>query len=564
MRKFIPLFLLFSVFVSAQKQYPTTAFRSPLDIPVLLAGTFGELRSNHFHSGIDIKTKQREGFSVFAIGDGYISRIKISHWGFGKALYIQHPNGYTSVYAHLQKFAPEIEAFIKKKQYKKQSYEIEVYLKGDELTLKKGDIIAYTGNTGGSSGPHLHFEIRDAATQKPINPLLFGIDVKDTKSPVIKGVYAYALTDSTHINQSNKTLKLNLTKQKNGTFLADGLTAKGLIGFGVDTYDHQDLSYNKNGVYKVGMNVNGSAYFNYDFETFSFGETKYINTLIDYETYGLGKGRIQRLFKIPANKLSIYNKTTNNGFVEIKDSLSYTIKLNVSDFKGNKSIITIPIEGKKQDILYQKEFPTATDSLIASRDNIYNVGSTTVYFPAHTFYEDFYINLSHTADSIVSIHQKTVPVHKKYTLTFDVSKYSSEEKKQLFIAYLNYKNIPIHQKTYKKDNTFATKTRNLGNFTLVKDSVPPTIVAKNFTDKKWLSNYKYLKLIITDDLSGIKKYTATINDKWILMEYEPKTNTLTYNFNDIDFTETQHNLKVIVTDNVGNSTTFTSTFFRKN
>ena len=171
--------------VSAQDNYPQDAFNSPLDIPLILSGSFGELRSNHFHSGIDIKTQQREGLKTYAIAEGTITRIKVSIWGYGKVIYIAHPNGYTSVYGHLQKFSPKIEAYINKIQYEKESFEVEVFPDFGALTVEKGELIAYTGNTGGSSGPHLHFEIRQSASEKPTNPLLYGYDVKDGTSPVL-------------------------------------------------------------------------------------------------------------------------------------------------------------------------------------------------------------------------------------------------------------------------------------------------------------------------------------------------------------------------------------------
>ncbi|MCB0432591.1 MAG: M23 family metallopeptidase, partial [Mangrovimonas sp.] len=191
----------------AQTNYPQDYFIDPLDINLVLAGTFAELRANHFHSGLDIKTQQREGLKVYACADGFVSRIKISHGGYGKALYITHPNGYTTVYAHLQKFAPKIEAYIKEHQYGQESYEIEVFPGAVELLVKQGDVVAYSGNSGGSEGPHLHFEIRDNE-ERPINPMLFGIDIKDTTKPIIKEVYAYPISDDAHINQTNEMCKL--------------------------------------------------------------------------------------------------------------------------------------------------------------------------------------------------------------------------------------------------------------------------------------------------------------------------------------------------------------------
>ncbi|MDP5230111.1 MAG: M23 family metallopeptidase [Cellulophaga sp.] len=548
--------------INAQNNYPQDAFRSPLDIPLILSGSFGELRSNHFHSGIDIKTQQREGLKTYAIADGTITRIKVSVWGYGKVIYIAHPNGYTSVYGHLQKFSPKIEAYINKLQYEKESFEVETFPNFGELTVEKGEIIAFTGNTGGSSGPHLHFEIRDSASEKPTNPLLYGYDVKDATDPVLANLFVYPLTEKSTVNQSNNKVQLRFSKQKDGSFLADKVYASGTIGFGINAFDRQDLATNQNGLYKVQQTVNGKIYTEYDLETFSFGETRYINTFIDYEHFARNRQRIQRLYKTPSNELSIYKELYNDGKIDISDGLSYTVEITLKDIKNNTTKVVIPIEGKIQETKILKDNKKTANFLIAKKPNSYNLGVAQVYFPANTFYEDFYIDLKE-GDETVTIHNSTVPAHQNFTITFDTSTYKQEDLSQLFIARLDSKLNPDYNSTYKRGNTFSTRTRNLGTYTLAKDSVAPTIRANNFKEKQWLSNYSYLSLTITDDLSGVDTYRATLNGKWILMEYEPKKNLLIYNFdNDVVF-EKEYNLELIVTDNVGNSSTFKSTFFRK-
>ncbi|RDY61030.1 M23 family metallopeptidase [Flagellimonas nanhaiensis] len=562
--RFFFLGVVFSLvqILPAQEKYPKNVFGSPLEIPLILAGTFGELRSNHFHSGIDIKTQRRQGLPVLAIADGTVTRIKISHWGYGKALYVAHPNGYTSVYAHLQKFGPEIEQYIKKQQYKKQSYEIEVFPDYGELKVTQGSTIAYSGNTGGSSGPHLHFEIRSSVTEKPTNPLLYGYEVRDATNPSLLGLFAYPISDDAVVNQSARKIQLNFTKQPDGTFLADKVNAIGTIGFGFNGFDRQDLAANKNGVYSVKQTVNGRVYSEYDFETFSFGETRYINTLIDYSHFGKFRQRIQKCFKEPYNRLGIYRTLHNNGKIAVKDGLSYKVELSISDIEDNTIKIVIPVDGKREAVKMKKEDPETSDFIIANKPNNFDLGAAKVYFPANTFYEDFYIDLAKGADT-VSIHNNKVPAHRNFTISFDAKKFSEEEKRRLFIARLDENLEPRYSKTFKRDGSFTTRTRTLGTYTLVKDTVPPSIKPKNFKERQWLSNYSYLSLLISDDLSGINSYEATLNGEWILMEYEPKTKTITYNFEDTTLDNTQCDLKVTVTDNVGNSNTFTSTFFRK-
>ncbi|UJH66879.1 M23 family metallopeptidase [Allomuricauda sp. SCSIO 65647] len=546
----------------AQYKYPKDSFQSPMGIPLILAGTFGELRSNHFHAGIDIKTQLRQGLRVYAIGEGTVTRIKVSHWGYGKALYVAHPNGFTSVYAHLQKFSPEIEAYVKKEQYRKKSYEIELFPEYGELKVEKGNVIAFTGNTGSSSGPHLHFEIRSSISEKPTNPLLYGYSVRDATNPTLIGLFAYPLSEGALVNQSEKKMQLNFNKQPDGSFLADKVTASGTIGFGFNAFDRQDLAANKNGIFSMEQKVNGRTISSYDFETFSFGETRYINTLIDYAHFGKYRQRVQKCFKEPSNFLSIYKDVYNDGKIDVKEGLSYQVELNIADIEGNEIKVIIPVEGKKEIAKIKKDQQQTKHYVIAQKPNNFDLGVAKVYFPANTFYEDFYMDLKKGKDT-VNIHDNTVAAHRNFTVTFDVSKHSEAERKQLFIARLDEKSKPNYARTYKRNNTFTTRTRNLGRYTLAKDTIAPTIKARNFKDRQWLNNYRYLSVQITDDLSGINTYDAYLNDEWILMEYEPKTKTLTYNFDDKIAEETQCELKVIVTDNVGNSSTFERTFFRK-
>lgn len=563
MRKvFFSLLLCCSIAGIGQEQYPKDAFRSPMDIPLVLAGTFGELRSNHFHSGVDIKTQQRQGLPIYAIANGSVTRIKISHWGYGKVLYVAHPNGYTSVYGHLQKFAPEIEAYIKKEQYKKKSYEVEVFPEYGEVKVEKGKVIAYGGNTGGSSGPHLHFEIRSSISEKPTNPLLYGLEIRDATNPTLLKLFGYPLSENAKVNQSKSTIELDFKKQADGTFLAETVNAIGTIGFGFIGYDRQDLAANKNGVYAVQQLVNGRIYTDYDFESFSFTETRYLNTLIDYDRYGKYRQRIQKLFKVPRNRLSIYNTLKNDGKIEVREGLSYNIELLIKDYEGNLVKAVIPIEGKNEPVKVEKDEMKTENYVIAKKPNNYDLGGAKVYFPSNTFYDDFYIDLKKDNDT-VTIHNNRIAAHRNFTITFDVSDYSEVERKQLFIARLDSRLRPSHASTYKRGETFTTRTRNLGTYTLARDTIAPRIRSKNFKKKQWLNNYRYLSIHISDDLSGVDTYTATLNGKWVLMEYEPKTNTLTYNFDDVILDQKECELEVTVTDNVGNSSTFTSTFFRK-
>jgi hypothetical protein len=556
----IPLLFL-CTFLKAQNNYPQDYFKSPLEIPLVLAGNFGELRSNHFHSGLDIKTQQRQGLNVHAAASGFVSRIKISHYGYGKALYITHPNGYTTVYGHLQHFNPEIEAYVKKRQYEKESYEIELFPQAGELSVEQGDIVAYSGNTGGSGGPHLHFEIRDK-DEHPLNPMLFGIYIADSVKPIISNLYAYPIGDSSYVNKSNAKQPLRLIPLKSGDYVAENIEAYGKIGFAVGTTDRQNLAANKNGVYNIQTFFNGNKNFELDFRTFSFDESNYINRLIDYEIYKEKRQRVQKLF-VDNNPLSMFDSVINNGYIKINDSTYSVYKIRVSDFKHNDTWVTLNIKGEKSDT-FEVVKPKVTPYYIyKNQKTTLKEGNVTVDIYPDTFYDDFYIDF-HVDNDTLKLDEDVIPLKKSIIISYDVSNYADADKNKLYIAeLLGYKNYPSYSPTKRKGDILYTYTKTLGTYALTTDNIKPTISPINFKDGQWLSNFRFLKLKIDDELSGISNYRATVNGKWILMEYDYKTKTLTHDFNDGVVTDVKNNLKVIVTDNVGNSSTFEALFYRK-
>lgn len=560
-KSFALIFLLITAASQAQSNIPSNFFNSPLEVPLVLSGTFGELRSNHFHSGMDIKTQQREGLAILAAGDGYVSRINVQHYGYGKALYIQHPNGYTTVYGHLQKFSPEIEAYIKKQQYAKESYEIELFPKADELKVTAKELVALSGNTGGSGGPHLHFEIRDGQ-QRPMNPNLFGIQVKDSQAPTVNSLWVYPIGEGAHINNSAEKQRVKLTPLKDGSFKAEQLDACGEIAFGLDTTDKLDGAPNNNGIYEINAVLNGDPILKVNFDRFSFSETRHLNQMIDYEHFSNNKKRITKLYVQPGNPLSVYQNVVNRGVIDVQDSLTYLYNITIKDFAGNERIIRVPIKGEQPKSTITKNSKETDYFVKASEAFSLEENGIDVYIPKNSLYEDTYLDISFSGDTI-HFHEDNIPIHSNITIGFDVSSYPMESREKMFIARLGYRGRPSYSTTYKKENRFTTGVRTFGNYTLVADVNPPSISPINFKDGQWISSNKDIKLKITDDLSGIKSYRATVNGKFILMEYEYKNNTLTHDFSDAVLTETENKLKIIVTDNVGNSNTFEATFFRK-
>lgn len=560
--KFSLYILFFCTSVFAQVDYPKDYFRPPLDIPMQLSGNFGELRPNHFHAGFDLRTQQKEGLKVYAVADGYVSRIKISTFGNGKTIYINHPNGYTSVYGHLKLANGEIENYIKKTHYKEQSFEIEMFFKPDEMLVKKGEIIAFSGNTGASEGPHLHFEFRDSKTEFIINPMLFGFNkfLKDTKKPIVSGVYVYPLDAKTTVNNSKRPLLLNVSLQKDGTYLSDKVVANGSIGFGVSAYDTDDVSFNNNGVYKVQSFYNGKPNFGYEFNTYSFDDMRYINALIDYSRYKKMQQRVQKLFMKTPYNLSFIQADENKGVLPVTPNLASLYRIEVSDFFGNKKTIAIPIKYDILPTVINKEPVQSNYFVRANKDSNFALANMSVFFPAGTFYEDFDLNFDVKNDTLF-LHDDTVPAHTNFTVSIEDTKSTELQKEKMFIGRIEGKKVNYNP-TYRKDNVFNTKVKILGKYALVSDTVAPKISMAVPVEGKWISDQKTIQLSIYDELSGIKSYNGYLNGKWVLFEYDNKTRKLTHYFSDGIAVDGANDLKVVVIDNVGNSTTFETRFFR--
>jgi murein DD-endopeptidase MepM/ murein hydrolase activator NlpD len=560
-RFFLIAFLILSGLINSQEKYPEDYFINPLKIPLVLSGTFGELRSNHFHAGLDIKTQKVEGLNVFASADGYVSRINVSLWGYGKAIYITHPNGYTTVYGHLKKFSPKIEEYVKKRQYQKKSFTIRLYPKLSDLKITKGEVIALSGNSGSSGGPHLHYEIRDIKSNI-INPMLFGIKIPDHKYPTVLSAFTYTKNDTSQVNQSNKSVQLILKRQSNGDIIANTIYAYGNIGIGINVHDRLDGALNHNGIYDLKMEVNGKKIFQFTLDKFSFSESRFVNSYIDYEKYINLKQRVQKCFiDSELNNLSLYKTVINDGYFTVKDSLDYRVTITAKDFEGNKTKLIIPVKGKKDSIAITKTVNKTPYFFKANQLNTIHDSVVQIRFPKNIFYEDFYFDYTYK-DGVAKLHNNTVPVQNNFRLAFDISKYSEDEIKQMYIAKINKYGKPYYVKTKRKNNTLYTSSKSLGEYTLQTDKKYPSAKAY-FKENQWLTKDNSLKVRIHDKGSGIKSYKGEIDGEWILMEFNPKKGILTYDFKDKIFEGTLHKLKIIITDNVNNSTTFTTNFNKK-
>jgi len=537
----------------------------PLEIPIILSGTFGELRPNHFHAGIDIKTKGVEGFKVFSIGDGYVSRIQITHGGYGKALYIKHDNGQSSVYAHLQKFSPKIEKIVKGIQYSNESYTLRVYPSKDEIRISKKELIGLSGNSGRSFGPHLHYELRDEM-DRPINPMAFkNFSVSDTIPPKVLGLYYKSIPENSVSGSNSGFNYLNISRVSDNLFIADTLKTSGLIGFGINSYDRMNNTWNKMGLSNIKTNINGDEVFDMDFNSFSYDEWRHINTFIDYASYKNDKIKIQKLYIEDYNPLSMYNRSLGDGIIKIeKESEVYLYSIQLFDFNKNYTEILVPIQWKKQNGLTEKK-SKINNIYSINRDSLYNIllPNSSVTIQKKSLYTNKQLQIFEKNNTLF-VDKDSIPLLKGITIKLSLNRYNDSLIDKTYIARIGDNNKSTFISSNRKNDHLIAKINNLGNYAVKIDSIPPKISLINISKNQWISNRKKLMIKINDNESGINNYRGTINNKWILLEYNPMKNILTYDFNDnVNKTDSENILKVEIEDNVGNTKTLTSTFYRK-
>ncbi len=556
------LFFVLSKLSYTQSQSPEKDFISPVKIPISLSGTFGELRSNHFHAGIDIRTESVEGHKVVVVGDGWISRIKVSPVGYGKAIYVTHPNGYTSVYAHLKCFNDSIEKFVREIQYEKESFAVDISVKKNLLPLKQGDVIALGGNTGGSMGPHLHFEIRDTKTQRPVNPLLLGYEVADTRFPVIKSLELVPLSPRSYVNGKHNDAKLRL-KRTNGVGKVfrspDTIRVSGEFGLAVSTYDQLNGAPNKNGVYQVKLFLDDSIVYSHRAESFSFAQSRYINALIDYPKYIDKKIRYQRSWIEPGNKLDIYQNVVDKGIQKLSDNRVHWFRYEISDVAGNITTIKIPVV---QDTAVYEPFVPVEDEAFRydnfdfRKPNHFINEFVNVSLPANALYNDIQFEYAHS-DSLVNefgrlyrIHNNSEPLHKSFVISVKPDTVPEELQRKIQFVRVDDRDSSYCGGKWV-DGRLEARLRNFGDYFIDADTVNPSIKMLNIVDGQTVNLKDTLKIEIIDRHSGIDSYRLKLNKKWVLAEYDAKNDLLFYVADD-QLQKSDNLFKLFVSDVVGN------------
>ena len=537
----------------------------PLEIPIILSGTFGELRPNHFHAGIDIKTKGTEGFKVYSIGDGYVSRIQITHGGYGKALYIKHDNGQSSVYAHLQKFSPKIEKIVKEIQYSKESYTFRTYPSKDEIRISEKELIGFSGNTGRSFGPHLHYELRDEL-DRPINPMAFkNYSVSDTIPPIVLGLYYKLITENSISGSNSSFNELKLKKISNNLFISDTLKTSGPVGFGINSFDRMNNTWNKMGLSNIKTSIDGNEIFNMDLNSFSYDEWRHINTFIDYPYYKNKKIKIQKLYIEKFNPLDMYKRSLGDGVVKINETnVTYLYSVKLFDFNKNQSEILVPIQWVKQNDLSTRKLDF--DNMFkVCKDSTYNFKfpGAKVSIEKNSFYTDKMIQIFEE-NNLLHVDKDSIPLLKGITIKMDISRYNDSIRNRTYIGRIGENKKSSFVSSKKEENYVIAKVNNLGDFVIKIDSIKPNVSVIDISDNQWISNRKNLSIKISDNESGVKNYRGTINDKWILLEYNPMKGILSYDFNDnVNKDDAKNVLEIKIEDNVGNEKKLIKTFYRK-
>lgn len=533
--------------------------RKPMDIPVLLSGNFGELRSNHFHSGIDFKTQGVEGKPIHSVQDGYVSRISVSPWGYGNGLYITHPDGTTTVYGHLQKFSQKITAYLKEKQYEQESFNVNLSLAPDELPVKEGELVALSGNTGSSGGPHLHFEVRDTETEEPMDPIEYYKDlIKDTQAPKIQGIMVYSMPGKGVVNGSRRKLELKPVTAKNGKQTLTGkIEAWGEIGLAVKGYDYMDNTSNIYGIKDITLTADSQVIFHSNLDRFAFDETRYLNSFTDFEEWKEHRSFYIKSFVDPGNRLR-FIESLNRGILTIDEPRTYHLTYKLADAFGNTTQLSIRIEGKEQPI---PEIDTENAELFHWwSDNRFGAKGIRLTIPKGNLYDDLYFRYSVKEDSAALgathiLHNKSVAFHKSAKLSLRLQTDTLDNKQQYGIVRLQNGRRSWTGGVYRNGWVDAD-IKEMGSYTLGQDLVPPTITPLN--PATWVSQ-QAITLRLSDNLSGVQTYRGEIDGQYVLFEMNSKS-VITYHFDKERLARGKHTLKLIVTDACGNQSTYTYPF----
>ncbi len=557
---------LFFVHVYGQSE---SVFLPPVKIPIYLSSNFGEIRPDHFHSGIDIKTQGTTGHPVYSVERGHVSRIKVQANGYGKSIYIAHPNGTTSVYGHLDRYRDDIAAYVKEVQYTRHSHEVDLYLGVETFPVEKGEFIAYSGNTGGSTGPHLHFEIRQTASQHPTNVLKYPFDIRDQVAPRFHSVHIYPLDEESQVNGAGKEVSSPLVRDQGIYTLPWGtrLRAGGTLGISVEVFDYLNGASNRCAVYSLEMYVDEKLTYRHVMDEFAFSETRYVNAHADYQILIAAGIKAHRLHRLPNNRLRIYDPEAGNRPLVLDQPGTYKVRVVAADVAGNRSELHFNIQG---DTATRPARPKEADFVKTMKYNQatrYENEQLSLVIPARALYRDQDLSLSSSPASrgslgpFYQVGSSEIPLQQAFTLSIKCPPVAPALHNKLLLISLDDDGEIVSAGGAFTNGSVVASLRNFGPYAIGLDTIAPVILPRNGSMKGDLSGRKQLRFTIRDDLSGIEKYEGYIDSRWVLFEYDPKNDLLFYSFDGERIQKgTEHELELYVTDVKGNANLFHTTF----
>ena len=531
-------------------------FGVPFDFPLLLSGNFGELRSNHFHGGLDFKTQGVVGKPLLAIADGYISKVTVTPGGYGNALYITHDNGYTSVHGHLDGFLPEIARLVKEKQYREQSFVVTLEFGPEEYRVSRGEVVAYAGNTGYSFGPHLHMEIRTTDTNEPIDPLPFYKDkIVDNIAPRATHIMVYgaknegkvaSAADSKEVKEVDEKLIVNCQLS-----IVNSISAWGRIGTAISANDYMDGTTNNYGVRYVRLYVDDRLVSSSDVNRFSFSEDLLINSWTDYAVQRSTGRWYMRSTIAENNELRMLHADEERGWVMINEERDYHFRYELEDLYGNTSTYRFVVRGQRMEPSYR--IPNYLCRMDASRDNRFYAQGFELWMPKGALFEDVEIDYDvQLSDTDQAAHYRLsatrIPLRQSAEITIPILPKVGMDVSKLYIARVD-NNQRVYCGGRYKHGRITANIKELGTYTVCYDTIAPKItpVGGSTWKKKGVVTFR-----ISDGETGIRSYRGMIDGKWVLFKYNSKNARLWCDLKAEGIARGKHKVEIVVTDMRGN------------
>lgn len=550
--------------IITSRDYPQGYFRNPLNIAMDASGTFGELRATHFHAGDDYRTQQRIGLPLHAAAEGYVSRVRVQIGGGGNSVYITHPNGFTTAYLHMDVFNDALTNIVHAEQHKLQRFDVDMKLDAGKVQLTKGQFIGNAGNTGGSGGPHLHFEIRDSETDRPLNPQLFGLRFADSFKPTISGAMVYDLNQGP-FSEHTPRKPLQVKAVRNGVYAlttSSPIAVSGKFGLGISAVDMHRAGGFKNGVYSIELFVDGQPVSTALFEELDYNTSRGIHSYIDYPHWKKTKVKMQKAFKDPGNPIEIFKTLNNRGVVELSENKVYDVKYVVKDIAGNCSELDFKVQNSTTPTTAQAA-TVGTERFAYNQINRLERENIIAIMPAGVLYDDLDLEYgtapqpANGYSSVHKVHNNLIPLFSTYNLRI---------KPENLPAHLESKALIASVENGSEGGAFeegwvTVNTRNFGSFYVAVDTIAPTITARNLTNGKNVSAQRKLDFTIADNFSGIQSFNGYIDGEWVLMEYDSKNRHLWHTF-DNSLPKGTHSFKLVVKDWKDNEKVYEAKFVR--